>query len=168
MSDGSTPGATDAHLHTCEFDPQALALKLNATIPGETGAISPVVEKIMAVVGEMGCVRDQEFEIRLALSEALANAVLHGCRNDPVKKVNICVECDPERGMLVIIRAPGSGFDPALVPSPVEGEQIFRGGGRGVYLINQLMDEVEYHRGGTEIRMIKRDAVPEGDVKSEE
>jgi serine/threonine-protein kinase RsbW len=168
MADCSTPGTGDTHLHTCEFDPRTLALKLNATIPGETGAIHPVVEKIMAVIGEMGCVKDQEFEIRLALSEALANAVLHGCQNDPAKKVNICVECDPERGMLVVVRDPGSGFDPAEVPSPIEGEQIYRGGGRGVYLINQLMDEVEYHRGGTEIRMIKRDAVPAGEARSEE
>ncbi len=161
MSDRPSTDTPDAHLHTCTFDPEALALKLNATIPGETGAIAPVVEKIMTVVGEMGCVRDQEFEIRLAVSEALANAVLHGCKGDPDKKVNICVECDPERGMLVVVRDPGSGFDPAKVPSPVEGEQIYRGGGRGVYLINRLMDEVEYHRGGTEIRMVKRDAVPE-------
>jgi serine/threonine-protein kinase RsbW len=162
MSESGTPGTGDTHLHTCEFDPETLALKLNATIPGETGSIHLVVEKIMAVIGEMGCVKDQEFEIRLAMSEALANAVLHGCQNDPSKKVNICVECDPERGMLVVVRDPGSGFDPAQVPSPIEGEQIYRGGGRGVYLINQLMDEVHYHHGGTEIRMIKRDAVPEG------
>lgn len=160
MSERSRPGSDGNHLRTCEFDPQALALRLNATIPGETGAIHPVVDKIMAVVGEMGCARGQEFEIRLAVSEALANAVLHGCKNDPDKKVNICVECDPERGMLVVVRDPGSGFDPAKVPSPVEGEQIYRGGGRGVYLIDRLMDEVEYHRGGTEIRMVKRDAVP--------
>ncbi len=165
MDEDSKRDTTGEHLHTCEFDPQTLALKLNATIPGETGAIHPVVERIMGIIGEMGCVKDQEFEIRLAVSEALANAVLHGCKSDPTKEVNICVECDPERGMLVIVRDPGSGFDPAQVPSPVEGEQIYRGGGRGVYLINQLMDEVEYHRGGTEIRMVKKDAVP--DAKSQ-
>ena len=42
---------------------------------------------------------------------------------------------------------------PAQIPSPVEGEQIFREGGRGIYLINQLMDEVRFEKGGTEIHM---------------
>ena len=148
---------------SCEFDPQALTLKLDITIPGETGAIHPVVDQIMSAIGEMGCARGQEFEIRLAISEALANAVLHGCKRDPTKKVEICLECDPARGMLLVVRDPGTGFDPATIPSPIEGEQLYRGGGRGIFLINQLMDEVEYHRGGTEIRMIKRDAYPSPD-----
>ena len=116
----------------------------------------------MTFVGEMGCATGQEFEIRLAISEALANAVEHGCENDPSKEVLICVECDPTRGMLIVVRDPGQGFDPSQVPSPIEGEQLFRAGGRGIFLINELMDEVHYHRGGTEIHMIKRDAGPRG------
>lgn len=146
--------------HTCEFDPEALTLRLDVNIPGETSAIYPVVDKIMSTMGEIGCVSDQEFEIRLAVSEALANAVLHGCESDPSKRVEICVECDPSRGMLIVVRDPGAGFDPSQIPSPIDGQQLYRRGGRGVFLINQLMDEVHYHRGGTEIRMIKRDVFP--------
>jgi serine/threonine-protein kinase RsbW len=70
--------------------------------------------------------------------------------------VEIIVECDPDHGMLIIVRDPGSGFDPEELPNPVVGERIFADHGRGVYLINQLMDEVRYERGGTEIWMRKR------------
>ncbi len=66
------------------------------------------------------------------------------------------VACDQARGVLIVVRDPGLGFDPSQVPSPVEGECIFSSHGRGIYLINQLMDHVEFGRGGTEIRMIKR------------
>lgn len=152
----------------CEFASDSLMPRLSETIRGEVSAVPPLVERIMTFVSDMGCAAGQEFEIRLAISEALANAVEHGCENDPSKEVLICVECDPARGMLIVVRDPGQGFDPRLVPSPLEGEQLFRAGGRGIFLINQLMDEVHYHHGGTEIRMIKRDAVPGGAVRSEE
>ena len=160
MTEDQAPQAGPELQHSCEFDPEALTLRLAVNIPGETSAIYPVVDKILSTMGEIGCVSDQEFEIRLAVSEALANAVLHGCENDPSKRVEICVECDPARGMLIIVRDPGAGFDPGQIPSPIDGQQLFRRGGRGVFLINQLMDEVHYRRGGTEIRMIKRDVFP--------
>lgn len=141
---------------SCEFDADRLTLRVDETIRGEVAAIPPIVEKIMNAVSEIPCAQGQEFEIRLAISEALANAVIHGCGKDPEKKVRVCVECDPERGMLIVVRDPGLGFDPALVPSPLEGARLYSGGGRGIFLIDQLMDEVEYHHGGTEIRMVKR------------
>ena len=144
----------------CTFDPDRLCLRLDATIRGEVAAVPPLVDQIMSLVTEMGCAEGQEFEIRLAVSEALNNAVEHGCGNDPGKRAEICVECDPERGMLIIVRDPGPGFDPASIPSPIEGERIFSGSGRGIFLINQLMDHVRYARGGTEIRMVKHDAGP--------
>ena len=60
------------------------------------------------------------------------------------------------RSLLIVVRDPGDGFDPAKIPSPVVGENLFSGHGRGVYLITQLMDEVKFLKNGTEIHMIKR------------
>lgn len=139
-----------------EFDPDTLKSRVDLTIPGDVGAIAPAVDKIMANVREMGCASGKEFEIELALTEALANAVIHGCEHDPGKDVQVCAGCDPGRGILIIVRDPGPGFDPSQVPSPVVGEQVYAEGGRGIYLINQLMDEVQFGRGGTEIWMLKR------------
>ncbi len=57
--------------------------------------------------------------------------------------------------MLIVVRDPGPGFDPAKLPTQMNGEEIFSTHGRGIYLINQLMDEVKVLRGGTEIHMRK-------------
>jgi len=57
--------------------------------------------------------------------------------------------------MLIVVRDPGPGFDPKNLPSPIDGREIFSTHGRGIYLINQLMDEVRLLRGGAEIHMRK-------------
>lgn len=139
-----------------EFDPECLRPRLSVVLAGHPEAISPAVEKLMAEVRAMECSRGKEFEIELALREALANAVRHGCGHDATKEVEACVACDESRGMLIVVRDPGPGFDPAAIPSPTVGQNIFRHHGRGIYLINELMDEVSFERGGTEIRMLKR------------
>ena len=138
---------------SCEFDSSRLIVKLDFTLPGNADAISPVVERIMGVIGEMGCAGGREFEIEVALNEALANAIEHGTANDPSKQVQCCVACDHARGLLIVVRDPGPGFDPASIPNPVMGRNIFAAGGRGIYLINQLIDEVRFEKGGTEIHM---------------
>jgi serine/threonine-protein kinase RsbW len=110
----------------------------------------------MAVVQDMHCAKGKENAIELALQEAIANAIVHGCEEDPSRNVQVCVACDEERGMLIIIRDPGPGFDPGVIPSPLQGENLYASGGRGIYLINQLMDEVRFEKGGTEIWMRKQ------------
>lgn len=140
----------------CEFDSDTLTLKFMRTVAGDVKAIEPVVADIMELVIEKGCSGDSEFEIELALREALANAIIYGCENDPEKQVQICIACDDEKGILIVIRDPGEGFDPTALPSPVSGQNIFSKSGRGIFLINQLMDEVSFEKGGTEIRMVKR------------
>jgi serine/threonine-protein kinase RsbW len=137
----------------CEFDSATLLVKLDLTLPGDLSAFTPVIVSIMTVVKEMGCAAGREFEIELALSEALANAIKHGSAHDPSKQIQCCVACDHARGMLIVIRDPGPGFDPASIPSPLVGQNLFATGGRGIYLINQLMDEVRFEKGGTEIHM---------------
>ncbi len=140
----------------CEFDLEAMFLRFERTIPGSAEAIPPVVDEVMGVVRGMGCAAGSEFEIEVAVNEAVANAVKHGCRHDPAKEVTITVECDPSQGILIIVRDPGQGFDPACIPSPVVGERIYASHGRGVFLITELMDEVRYERNGTEIWMRKK------------
>jgi serine/threonine-protein kinase RsbW len=140
-------------LTRCEFDSSNLLVKLDVTLPGDSSAFSTVIESIMAVIEDMGCAAGREFEIELALDEALSNAIKHGSANDPSKQIQCCVACDHTRGMLIVVRDPGPGFDPASIPSPIVGQNIFATGGRGIFLINQLMDEVHFEKGGTEIHM---------------
>ena len=142
--------------NACQFDPGQLLLKLDFQLPGNVESIQPAVDEIMEVVGGMGCAEGSEFEIEVALLEALANAVRHGCRDDPSKTIEVCVACEEDRGMLIVVRDPGTGFDPGEIPSPVTGKNLYSDHGRGIFLINRLMDEVEYRSGGTEIWMRKK------------
>ncbi len=141
---------------SCDFEADKLILKLSVTLKADTTAIDPVVRSIMDIVKQMQCANGKADAIEIALAEALANAVVHGAKADPTQLIECDVACDEERGMLIVVRDPGEGFDPAAIPSPCQGENLFSSHGRGIYLINQLMDEVKFLKNGTEIHMIKR------------
>lgn len=140
----------------CEFEPDKLIVRMDITVGAEVGSISAIVQAILSITSDMKCAAGKEFEVETALREALANAILHGCGSDPSKQVQCCVACDHDRGMIIVVRDPGKGFDPASIPSPVVGQNLYSERGRGIYLINQLMDRVWYERGGTEIHMLKK------------
>jgi serine/threonine-protein kinase RsbW len=150
--DPQLPRASDSH----SFDARKFDLKLSVTLAGDRDAVDPVVRSVMDIVREMKCAPGREDDIELALTEALANAVIHGAKNDPSKIVECDVACDGENGMLIVVRDPGPGFDPAKIADPCHGENIYSNHGRGIYLINQLMDEVRFHKNGTEIHMLKK------------
>jgi len=154
MPDSSPPSEQPPQL--CNFDADKLDLKLSVTLAADRDAVDPVVRSVMNVVREMKCAPGREDDIELALTEALANAVVHGAKNDPSKIVECDVACDAQHGMLIVVRDPGPGFDPAKIADPCHGENIYSHHGRGIYLINQLMDEVRFHKNGAEIHMLKR------------
>jgi len=133
-----------------------LILKLSVTLAGDRNCVDPVVQGVMQLVRQMHCAAEKEEAIQLALNEALANAVVHGAKADPSKSIECEVSCDESRGVLIVVRDPGKGFDPDSVPSPIKGKNIYSDHGRGIYLINQLMDEVKFLKNGTEIQMLKR------------
>lgn len=135
--------------------PACSACKLDVTIAANPSAISGVVDGVMQIAREMKCAEGNEYAIELALREALANAIVHGCNNDPGKKVECCVACTESSDVVIVVRDPGEGFLPSTVPNPLATENLQSTHGRGIYLINQLMDEVSFERNGAEIRMRK-------------
>jgi serine/threonine-protein kinase RsbW len=139
-----------------DFDTDKLVLKLNVKLAADRKAVDHVVHAIMQVVRKMECAPETEDAVELALTEALANAIVHGAQSDPSKSIECDVACDQHGDLLIVVRDPGKGFDPSAIPSPVVGQNIYSDHGRGIFLINQLMDEVKFHKNGTEIRMIKR------------
>ena len=144
------------HLPQIEFDTDELVVKYQFTIPANVRAITPLVDHVMEMVQQLSCARGNEFEVELSLREALVNAIVHGSKADPSKEVQVCVACDTARGILIVVRDSGSGFSPDQIPSPIIGQNLFETHGRGIYLINQLMDDVSFKQGGTEIHMRKR------------
>ena len=135
--------------------PACSVCKLDVTIAADPNAISGVVDGVMQIAREMKCVEGNEYEIDLALREALANAIVHGCENDPSKKVECCVAFTESSDIVIVVRDPGQGFSPSAIPNPLAEENLGSNHGRGIYLINQLMDEVSFERNGAEIRMRK-------------
>jgi serine/threonine-protein kinase RsbW len=95
-------------------------------------------------------------EVELALQEALANAIRHGCKGDSSRSVQCVVTSDDSGEVLIVVRDPGPGFDAGTVPNPLAGENMLKSSGRGIFLINQLMDEVDFKDGGRELQMRKR------------
>jgi len=151
-----TENSSDQHFPEYDFDPDKLQLRVRVTLAADRKSVDPVVEQVMGAVRDMKCVNGKEHAIELALQEALANAVVHGAKEDPSKVVECLVACDEQRGILIIVRDPGSGFDPNAIPSCTLGENLYSNHGRGIFLINQLMDEVTFRKNGTEIHMLKR------------
>ena len=140
----------------CHFDAKKLDVKLSVTLAADRNAIDPVVRSVMEVVRKTQCAPGREDDVELALAEALANAVVHGAKNDSSKIVECDVACNESGGLLIVVRDPGPGFDPAQISNPCVGENIYSNHGRGIFLINQLMDEVQFHKNGAEIHMIKK------------
>jgi serine/threonine-protein kinase RsbW len=142
-------------LPPCDFVASDLIWETDVVVASTVEAISPVVDSLMQSLKTNCCPPEQEIAVEMALREALANAIVHGNHEDPHQKVRICCACDAKRGMLIVVKDQGEGFDPSKIPSPLAGPSILSEHGRGIYLINLLMDEVQFQKGGTEIRMRK-------------
>ena len=129
-------------------------------IPADTAAVSAVCDGVMQVVRSMKLAGGKEFEVEIALREALANAIEHGCQRDPSKSIQCCLAGDESGDLVIVVRDPGPGFDPARVTDPRQGPNLLREGGRGIHLINEFMDEVRFAHDGQEIQMRKRGSGP--------
>lgn len=141
----------------CQFDPTTLQMSMDILVDSKIDAINPVVEKLMRILTASCCPRENEFAVETALREALANAIVHGNHCDTRKKVRVCCGCDSTKGILIVVRDEGEGFDPTKVQSPLEGEHVASEHGRGIFLINLYMDETHFENGGREIHMRKAD-----------
>jgi anti-sigma regulatory factor (Ser/Thr protein kinase) len=105
----------------------------------EVARISFAMDRIMEVVQASGCVLGQETQVELAIREALNHAVVHGNHMDPDKWVSVRCECDRDRGVSIVIRDEGRGFDPR----------------RGRLITRSHMDEVSFEKGGHEVHLHK-------------
>ena len=136
---------------TCQF---------TMTIPADPRAIPKVTDGVTQVLTEKGWAEHDIMAVELALQEAVTNAIRHGCGGDTSKQLQCCVNCDESGEVVITVRDPGTGFDPQAVPNPLDPDNMFKPSGRGIFLINGLMDEVQYADGGRELQMRKRKPEP--------
>jgi serine/threonine-protein kinase RsbW len=113
-----------------------------------------VQRQILELVESCGYAGATFFAVNLALEEALVNAIKHGNRLDPKKKVRVEAVISPDK-VEIFIEDEGPGFDRSSVPDPTIEENLEKCSGRGILLIEAYMTEVSWDRGGRRLRMVK-------------
>jgi serine/threonine-protein kinase RsbW len=132
-----------ANHHSGDFD-----------IPSDLGEARRIQEEIEKALRDCQYNGDDVFKIRLAVEEALVNAIKHGNQLVYEKRVRGSYRVTPERFDVRIVDE-GPGFNPEDVPDPTLPENIEKGCGRGVFLIRGFMTEVTYHAPGNVVTMSK-------------
>ena len=128
---------------------------IETEIPNDSQLLKDVSKELITILKENGVDEDIIFDIHVGFEEALRNAMIHGNKLDPKKVVKIKAEITPTE-VIISVEDEGDGFDPASLPDPTLDENLLKEGGRGVYLVNHLMDEVDYQNGGRKLVMKKR------------
>jgi serine/threonine-protein kinase RsbW len=123
-------------------------------IASDTSAIESICLRIISELQDANFSQDDVFAVHLALEEAITNAVKHGNKMDPDKKVKIQYKIDAEK-VEISITDQGEGFSPDHVPDPRVGDNLYKYDGRGLLLIQSFMDHVEFNRSGNCLNMIR-------------
>jgi len=123
-------------------------------LPTRLECIRDPEREVVSRLRDLGYDEDHRFAVRLALEEALVNAMKHGNRMDPARRVVLAYRLSPER-VEIRVRDEGAGFDPGMVPDPTRDENLQRPCGRGIMLMRSYMDEVSFVCSGQEVQMVK-------------
>lgn len=125
-----------------------------------------LIHRLLDELRPLGYADKELFGIRLAMEEALVNAVRHGNRDDTSKSVHIRYIAAVQQFMIEI-RDEGNGFDPESLPDPLDPEHLERPGGRGVFLMRHYMSWVQYNDVGNCVVLCKvRTACADNSVRS--
>jgi serine/threonine-protein kinase RsbW len=117
--------------------------------------VVPLLRAVIAAMRERSFGERDCFAVRLALDEAVVNAVRHGNRGDPTKLVRVRYRVGPGR-VVAEVEDEGPGFDPASVPDPRHPDKRERPGGRGLFLMRQYLTAVRYSGRGNRVRLYRR------------
>lgn len=132
----------------CEAD------MVELVVPNDLQAARQPEDRIMAELARLEYGEDTMFAIKLALEEALTNAVKHGNRNDRSKRIIVRYHIDARRAV-IMVRDEGCGFCPGHVPDPTREENLERPNGRGLMLMHAYMTRVQFNEAGNEVWMLK-------------
>jgi serine/threonine-protein kinase RsbW len=145
----------------CVDEPKVLAQtheKIDLELPSDLSLMNGVLQYLLERVARLGLIQPERSNLFVALDEAFVNAVKHGNKNNPGKLLRITAELSPSEAVFTV-EDEGEGFDVQQIPDPTDPANLFKTSGRGVLLIYNIMDEVEYSERGTRVKMVKR---PEG------
>jgi serine/threonine-protein kinase RsbW len=151
---GERTGHDIASISTNGRADPGVTVRADVVIPSDPGEARRVQDDIEQLLLRCHCCERDVFSIKLALEEALVNAIKHGNQMDPAKKVHVNYLVTADR-FEIRITDEGPGFDPADVPDPTDVENLERPCGRGLMLMRYYMTEVEYNACGNSVHMRK-------------
>lgn len=113
------------------------------SIPSTSGNVVIVEKLINDICASYQVSEDYYGNILVAVTEAVNNAIHHGNKADPNKKVDVEFKAS-DKQLSFVIHDQGAGFDPSTLPDPTNPENIEKPSGRGVFLMKHLADKVEF------------------------
>src|SRR3954469_24249013 len=129
--------------------------KIDLELPSDLTLMSAVLEYLLDRVARLGLIQPEQSNLYVALDEAFVNAVKHGNRHDPEKLLRVTAELSAGKAIFTV-EDEGDGFDVREIPDPCDPKNLFKSNGRGVLLIFNIMDEVEYSERGNKLKMVAR------------
>jgi len=123
-------------------------------VESRLSSFATVCKRILAELKDHSFNEDDLFAVHLALDEAFANAVVHGNKMDPNKKVKVEYSVDSDR-IEISMTDEGDGFEPDSVPDPRHGPGLNETSGRGLLLMNSYMDTVKFNGSGNSVYMVR-------------
>ncbi len=126
-------------------------------------AFKEVEGKLEGIFSELHLSESDKHNLLVSASEAVNNAMVHGNKNDPAKKVMLDVDYR-NKEITLVVGDEGDGFSPKNLPDPLLPENLLKPSGRGIHIMKSLMDSVvfEFTRHGTRTVM----KLKVGDTKS--
>lgn len=129
-------------------------INCSIVVDSKSSALAEVCKEILAKLEEHDFDKDDIFAVHLTVEEAFLNAVKHGNKMDPTKKVKIDYSVNAEK-VEITITDEGAGFEPESVDDPRFGAGLYEPGGRGLLLMNSYMDIVKYNEQGNSVYMVR-------------
>ena len=123
-------------------------------LPSDLDVGHAAIEELMTALGASGWEGMDLFRIQMAIEEAIVNAIEHGNRKDPAKNIRLVFDVTPEKAIMAISDE-GAGFDHRNVADPTTEDLLDKPRGRGVMLMRELMNEVNFNEVGNHVVMTK-------------
>ena len=131
-------------------------MHISQILPSQFEAIPPFSALLLVNIHkEFDLTKNEDFDIKIVLEEALTNAIKHGNQFDPNRCVWVEVSING-RQLTINVKDEGGGFDTNSIANPTDEDRLMKTSVRGVFLIKKLMDEVRFEDQGRKIIMIKK------------
>ncbi len=135
----------------------AAASAVRLTMPSRREAVGPTVERVLRAARKGHLERERLHDLAVAVAEALSNAAVHGNHLSAEREVEVTVTLGPDGNSVTVeVADAGAGFEPAAAPDPTQPDRVLVPGGRGIFLMRRLADEVHYNAAGNTVRLVVR------------